>query len=144
MNRDSSELLGGGRAIDPPGSEDDHVDEQMLGEIMTLLEDEAPDALFRACDLFRKGVSERIAEIDGALAEGRLDVVARAAHSLRGSAGAFGARRLHRMGERLEALCSQNDVNGAAAIARGLPGEFEVFSTILNARLAGLSPPAPL
>jgi len=142
MAFNSSELAGDGNgALDPILPEGDHVDEEMLGEILMLLEDEAPDVLLRTCDLFRKGVRDHIAEIEAALAEGRIDLVARAAHSIRGSAGTFGARRLHQMAERLEALCGEDDVSPAPALTAELRVEFELFRAILDARLAGLSPP---
>jgi HPt (histidine-containing phosphotransfer) domain-containing protein len=118
---------------------DDHVDEGILSEVLQLLDDEAPDALLKACELFRQGAADRIAEIDAGLADGRPEAVTRAAHSLRGSAGAFGARRLNRMVERLETVCSEGEISSAPALVDEIRTEFDVFRVILDARLASFS-----
>lgn len=114
----------------------EHVDEALLGEVLMLLDDEDPDGLLRACDLFRSGVPERMREIDAAVHDGRFDDAARASHSLRGSAGAFGARRLSNLGERLESLCLQSDAEAGAALLNEMGEEFRLFRDILDARLA--------
>ena len=77
----------------------DHVDDELLGEVLTMLDDEEPEGLLKACDLFRSSVPDRLRDIGTALAEGRFDDAARASHSLRGSAGAFGARPARATGE---------------------------------------------
>ena len=128
-----------GAAASGPAAAEDHVDEEILGEVLMLLEDEAPDTLMKACDLFRTGVPDRLVELDAALAEGRLDDAARASHSLRGSAGAFGARRLSALGERLEQLCRESDGTTALLVLEEMRAEFLVFRAILDARLAQLS-----
>lgn len=119
--------------------ESDHVDEELLADILMLLDDEEPGGLRMACDLFRAGVPERFLEIDAALAEGRFDDAARTVHSLRGSAGAFGARRLSIQAERLEELCLQSDGDSAVPLVEEMRAEFLVFRAILDARLAEAS-----
>ncbi len=54
-------------------SEDEHVDEEMLTDVLTLLEDESAEGILRACDLFRSSVPDRLADIGSALSEGRFD-----------------------------------------------------------------------
>ena len=115
---------------------EDHVDEEILGEVLMLIEDESADGMMKACDLFRSGVPERFMEIDGALAEGRFEDAARASHSLRGSAGAFGARRLSLLGHRLEQLCSEADGPSAVLVVEEMRVEYPVFQAILDGRLA--------
>jgi HPt (histidine-containing phosphotransfer) domain-containing protein len=119
--------------------EDDHVDEEILAEILMLLEDDASEGLMKACDLFRSGVPARLVEVDAALADGHFDDAARASHSLRGSAGAFGARRLRSLGERLEQFCRESDGPSAVRVAEEMRTEFLVFRAILDDRLARLS-----
>jgi len=114
----------------------DHVDEELLEEVLMLLDDEEPDGLLRACDLFRSGLPQRIAEIDAALHQDRLDDAARASHSLRGSAGAFGARRLSNLGEQLEGMCLRSEGDSAAALLEEMRDEFRLFRDILDRRLA--------
>ena len=119
--------------------EDDHVDEEILGEVLMLLEDEASEGIMKACDLFRSGVPTRLVEVDAALADGQFDDAARASHSLRGSAGAFGARRLRTLGERLEQFCRESDGSSALRVAEEMRAEFLLFRAILDDRLATLS-----
>lgn len=115
------------------------VDEEQLDEVLMVLEGESTEGLLRACDLFRSGVPDRFRDIDAALAEGRYDDVARASHSLRGSAGAFGARRLSSMGERLEEASRQADGTTAVRIVARMRAEFSAFRDILDARLEELT-----
>ena len=119
--------------------ENDHVDEEILGEVLMLLQDEASEGLMRACDLFRSGVPARLGEVDAALADNRFGDAARASHSLRGSAGAFGARRLRSLGERLEQFCRESDGPSALRVAEEMRAEFVIFRAILDDRLAKLS-----
>ncbi|HVL05592.1 MAG TPA: Hpt domain-containing protein [Acidimicrobiales bacterium] len=115
--------------------QDQHVDEEMLADVLTLMEDEASDGILRACDLFRDSVPERLDDIGAALAEGRFVDAGRSSHSLRGSAGAFGARRLSALGLRLEELCRDSDGGGATEVLEEMRAEFLVFRDILDARL---------
>lgn len=118
---------------------EDHVDEDILGEVLILMEDEAADGMMNACELLRSGVPERFVEIDAALAEGRFGDAAWASHSLRGSAGAFGARRLSRLGHRLEQLCAEADGASAALVVEEMRAEYLVFQAILDGRLAQIT-----
>ena len=115
--------------------EDEHVDEEMLADVLMLMEDEAADGILRACDLFRSSVPDRLDEIDDAISGGRFVDAGRASHSLRGSAGAFGAKRLSALGLQLEELCRESDAGGARAVLEEMRAEFLVFREILDARL---------
>jgi HPt (histidine-containing phosphotransfer) domain-containing protein len=115
--------------------QDEHVDEEMLADVLMLMEDEAADGILRACDLFRSSVPDRLDDIDSALTEGRFVDAGRASHSLRGSAGAFGARRLSALGLQLEELCRESDAAGATAVLADMREEFLIFRDILDARL---------
>ena len=126
-----------------PLQEIERVDEDQLGEVLMVLDDESPEGLLRACDLFRAGVPDRFRDIDAALAEDRYDDAARASHSLRGSAGAFGAKRLSSMGERLEEMCRQSDGPEARQIVEHMRTEFLAFRDILDSRLAEVTKNRP-
>lgn len=124
----------------PAGQEiDDHVDVDILDELFTVLDDGTSDGLVRACAVFRSTVPTRLGDAETALADGRMEDAARAAHSLRGSAGAFGARGLSAMAQRLEERCVEQDATGAAPLPAQMRAEFEEFLTILDSRLARLS-----
>lgn len=127
-------------ALDP----DDHVDEELLAEVLAMAGD-GSDGILKACNLFRTSVPERLNDIAGALAAGRLDAAAQTSHSLRGSAGAFGARRLSMLGLRLEDACRQADAAAARSLLDDMRHEFLVFREIFDARLAEVvkQPPDP-
>ena len=115
--------------------QDEHVDEEMLADVLMLMEDEASDGILRACDLFRSSVPDRLDDIGAALSDGRFVDAGRASHSLRGSAGAFGAKRLSALGLRLEELCRESDVGESSIVLEEMREEFLVFRDILDARL---------
>ena len=118
---------------------DGPVDEEILAELFMVMDDGAPEGLARVCDLFLTGVPARLADIEAALTDGRMDEAAKAAHSLKGTGGAFGARRLGAMAGRLEQVCLATDGASATGLLEELRVEFLVFRSILAARLAALS-----
>jgi hypothetical protein len=58
---------------------------------------------------------------------------------MRGSAGAFGARRLSMLTLTLERLCRDGDSTGANGLLQEMETEFRLFRAILVARLGQLS-----
>jgi HPt (histidine-containing phosphotransfer) domain-containing protein len=118
---------------------DDRFDEEILDELFEVMGDSGSVGLVKACELFLAGVPTRFAEIEAALAEGRLEDAAQGAHSMRGSAGAFGARRLSVLTLTLERLCREGDRAGAAGLLGEMQTEFRIFRAILVARLGRLS-----
>ena len=123
----------------PPSGAEDRIDEEILGELFEVMGEGGADGLRKACDLFLTGVPARLAELEAAVAERRFEDAAQGAHSLRGSAGAFGARRLSTMTLTLEQLCREQDVPRAAALLEEMGAEFRIFRAILVARLGQLS-----
>ena len=117
---------------------DGRVDEEILGELFEIMAAGGGDGLITAYDLFLTGVPARFAQMEGALADGRFDDAARAAHTLRGSAGSFGARRLSALTTLVEQRCRHEDAAGAAALVDEMRGEFRIFHRILADRLAKL------
>ena len=118
---------------------DGPVDEEILTELFMVMDDGAPEDLIRVCDLFLTGVPARLSDIGTAQAEGRIEDAGKAAHSLKGTAGAFGARRVGEVAGRLEQVCRTADGASAAGLLEELRAEFLVFRSILAARLAALS-----
>lgn len=133
----ASPVMDAGNSTPSPGP-DDRVDEEILDELFVIMGGGGSEGLVRACDLFLTGVPARFTEIQGALAEGRLEDAAQGAHSLRGSVGAFGARRLSGLTVALERLCREGDTSGASALVDEMQAEFRIFRAILVARLGQL------
>jgi len=125
--------------MEPQDTAADAVDEEILSELFDMLDDGTSDGLVRACDMFLVGVPSSLTEIEAALAEQRFDHAGRVAHTLRGTAGAFGAVRLGRLAGRLEDRCRQADGESPEAIAAAMQAEFLVFRDILASRLAASS-----
>ncbi|HEX2043948.1 MAG TPA: Hpt domain-containing protein [Acidimicrobiales bacterium] len=100
--------------------------------------DGGSEGLVEACDLFLDGVPSRVAGIRDTLAERRFEDAGRGAHTLRGSAGAFGARRLSALTVTLERLCLEGDTAGATAVLDEMETEFRIFRAVLVARLGRL------
>lgn len=125
--------------MDAGSGADDRVDEDILDELFAVMGDGGFEGLVKACDLFLSGVPTRFADIRSALAEGRFEDAAQGAHSMRGSAGAFGARRLSLLTLTLERLCRQGDSTGAAGLLDEMQTEFRIFRALLVARLGQLS-----
>lgn len=118
---------------------DGPVDEEILAELFMVMDDGVPEGLTGVCDLFLTGVPARLADIEAALADERIDDAGKAAHSLKGTAGAFGARRVGEVAGRLEQVCRATDRTSATGLLEELREEFLVFRNILATRLAALS-----
>lgn len=119
--------------------ETERVDEGILAEVLTVFGEGVPDELLKACDLLLTGVPAHLDDIDAALATGGFDEAARIAHSLKGSAGAFGARRLSGLAGRVDAMCRDGAPTSVGPLVEEMRTEFAVFRTILLDRLAGLA-----
>ncbi len=121
---------GAGTSPDLP----ERVDEELLGELLELLQGgpDAPPILA----VFIAESSNRLDRIRTSIDSGDLADAGRAAHSLKGAAGAFGARRLGALGGEMEAACVTGDVETAARVLPALDTEFEAFRAILATRLS--------
>ena len=75
------------------------------------------NAFDRSVAAFRKTLDARAADAERALAEQRWDDAARAAHSLKGVSGNFGAARLTGISDVLETRLGEGDHAGAADLA---------------------------
>jgi len=83
-----------------------------------------PDVLAEVLNLFLVEVPLRMDRLRNAWAAGNIEEVHRFAHSLRGSAGNIGARRLHEVCRQLEAQGRLGDLDGSAALVDALGVEF--------------------
>jgi PAS domain S-box-containing protein len=128
-----------GSASDIPAAAEvgdvDRVDEEMLAELLTLLPGGATTGPPPVLQMFLTETPNRLDRLRTASDRGDLDEAARAAHSLKGASGAFGARRLAMLGRDVEVACGRSDHAAVAALLPVLQSEFEAFRTILLERL---------
>ncbi len=73
-----------------------------------------PEILAELRDLFLDDFPRQIEAMERGLAAGDADEVARAAHSLKGASGTFGADRVYRVTMDLEAAARAGDLTAAA------------------------------
>jgi len=89
--------------------------------------------------IFLKDTPGRVEDIRNGTKHGDAKLVARAAHSLKGSSGNFGATRLQEISRRIEDLANQGDLAGAAGHIAALEAECAVVARAME-KLA--QPPA--
>ena len=89
------------------------LDPSVIDNLRQLTPPGEPDVLAEVLRLFLEEVPPRIARLRNAWAAGNIEEVHRAAHSLKGSAGNIGARRLFD-------VCSRLDEQGKAGDRRGV------------------------
>ena len=83
-----------------------------------------PDVLAEVLNLFLAEVPPRMDRLRNAWASGNIEEVHRVAHSLKGSAGNIGARRLYEVCGRLDARGTSGDLAGSAPLVDALGVEF--------------------
>jgi HPt (histidine-containing phosphotransfer) domain-containing protein len=123
----------------PHPADEDTLDEVILGELFETMGADGGQGLVTAYDLFLTGVPARLAQMDAALAEGCFDDAARAAHTLKGSAGSFGARRLSALTALVEQRCRHQDRAGATRLVDEMGAEFAIVRDLLADRLSRLA-----
>jgi CheY-like chemotaxis protein len=92
----------------------------------------------RMIDLFHENTPRLLDDIRGSIARRGSADLARSAHALLSSLGAFGATRAHQLTHDLEAFGMQGDVTGAGATFADLELETAVVAAALN-KLTGCS-----
>ena len=83
-----------------------------------------PDVLTEVLKIFLQEVPLRIERLRTVLAAGNIEEVQRAAHSLKGSAGNIGARRLHEVCRQLDEKGRAGESVGLAPLVDALAAEF--------------------
>ncbi len=112
-------------------SELERLDPAVIGQLLELEETLGQPGILAdtAADFDNHGRT-RLAELRDAVAGGNGPEVKRLAHTLKGSAGALGARRLHHLCGQLEASASQDRGSGNALLAAVI-SEFEAVVAAL-------------
>lgn len=87
-------------------------------------------------EIFREDTPRRIRDILIAASEGRAEELSRAAHALKGGAGALGAEALRHLAAELEALGRKGSAKAGTDLPERLEGTFNASLTALEAYVA--------
>jgi HPt (histidine-containing phosphotransfer) domain-containing protein len=101
------------------------LDPAVLNTLRKLTSPGEPDVLKEVLRLFLDEVPPRIVRLRNAWAAGNIEEVHRAAHSLKGSAGNIGARRLHAVCGQLDDKARSRDLAALAPLVDALGAEFD-------------------
>lgn len=89
-------------------------------------------------DIFRDDTPRRLQDILAAVSQGNAEDLSRAAHALKGGAGALGAKALRLLAADLEALGRSGSVEAGPDLADRLEALFQESLAALNAFVADL------
>lgn len=112
-------------------SSENTIDRQVVENLRELNPDD-PNFLRELIDLFLEDFPARVAEIEQALAAKDAVLLTRAAHTIKGSSGNFGAARLARVAREMEMQGKSAAFNEAAATLGSLRAEFAQVSAALR------------
>ena len=100
------------------------LDESVMRDFMSLMEDEGKDSARHLVDLFKSGTPGLIDEIETASDKKKKDDLLRALHTLKGSSSQVGGRRMEQFCSRLEVLVKQSGVDPFVTFVSGVKQEF--------------------
>jgi HPt (histidine-containing phosphotransfer) domain-containing protein len=100
------------------------LDAKVIGELRELQDSGSPGLLKELIDVFLRQTEEKFAEIRKAAAAKEADVLARHAHTLKGSGGSLGALHLSSLCKALELAVRANDWAGMRARFSEVEAEF--------------------
>jgi HPt (histidine-containing phosphotransfer) domain-containing protein len=100
------------------------LDLAVTNALRTLTPPGEPDVLAEVLNLFLAEVPPRMTRLRNAWTAGNIEEVQRAAHSLKGSAGNIGARRLYGVCSRLDEKARTRDLAAAAPLVDAVGVEF--------------------
>lgn len=109
------------------------IDREVIDRLRRLTKATSPDFLLEMIDLFIKDSPARINGMKEALWHTNADTLARAAHSLKGSSGQVGARRMFALCDIIEERSRAGSIEGAATLLLTLEEEFERVRLALEA-----------
>ena len=101
------------------------------------LEEGSPGLLEELVEMFLQDTPPRIEALGVAVEEGDAHSVERIAHSIKGSSGNMGGRRMSEVSERLQAIGASADLEQAPELLASLREEFDRMREALRAELDG-------
>ena len=112
------------------------LDQGVTNGLRALTSPGEPDVLTEVLNLFLTEVPPRLTRLRNAWAAGNIEEVHRAAHSIKGSAGNIGARRLYDVSAQLDEKTKSGDLAGAAPLVDALGVEFDKVEAAIRLLLA--------
>jgi HPt (histidine-containing phosphotransfer) domain-containing protein len=112
------------------------LDQAVLTGLRKLTPPGEPDVLMEVLKLFLEEVPPRMVRLRNAWTAGNIQEVHRTAHSLKGSAGNIGARRLYDVCSQLDERGKAGDLAGVAPLVDALGLEFDKVETEIRRVIA--------
>ena len=112
------------------------LDPAVLSSLRQLTPPGEPDVLTEVLKLFLEEVPPRIVRLRNAWQSGNIQEVQRAAHSLKGSAGNIGARRLHAVCRELDDKGRSGDMAALPRLVAAVTAEFDKVEVEIRRTLA--------
>ena len=116
----------------PPAPPENVLDAAVLAGLRELREPDQPDPLAEVADLFLQDSPPRLSKIKQHCADQDALMLERVAHSLKGSAGNLGARRLASLCADLEKLAKTGNLASAVALAEQICAEYQRVQVALE------------
>ncbi len=104
---------------------EDPLDPDVVAGLRDLQQSGEPDILAELVELFVSDAAPRLAALREAVENGNAEGIERTAHTLKGSAGNMGARRMSDIASELQDAGVSGDLSAAGALLERLEGEYK-------------------
>ena len=108
------------------------LDEAVLDTLRQLTVPGEPDVLTEVLQMFLQEFPPRVERMRNAWAAGNIEEMQRSAHSLKGSAGNIGAKRLYRVCAELDDMGRAGDLTKSAPLVDALATEYGKVESEIN------------
>jgi two-component system sensor histidine kinase/response regulator len=112
--------------------QDNSIDQAALNELYESVGSDL-DFMDEIIEEFFQDTPRQLAIIQESLASGDAEALRRAAHSLKSNSASFGATHLHKLCKELEDMGKAGELDGAAALAAEVEGEYQSVHRELEA-----------
>lgn len=109
------------------------LDPESIAALNAVAPDDGGAFLRELIDIFLADTPERLRELAQSLSTSDTATATRAAHSIKGAAGNFGARPLAEIARRVEMLAKEGNLAGAQQLTPELEREFARVKTAMEA-----------
>ena len=113
------------------------LDPQAIENLRALSPDTDNSFLRELIEIYLQDTPERIAEIENAIAQGNAGAAMRAAHTIKGSSGNFGARQLVARALEIETLAKAGNLDPIPALLQVLKDEYAQVGVALTRLASG-------